>query len=972
MKPKRRPLAEVAGEFGVEIASAGNLPLDMADPESAWFIESGAVDVFLVERKDGEEQSAPQHLLRADAGRLLPGVLSDAGETTLALVAKGVQGTLVRRLPVASLSSVRPAELAEQADAWLQEISAMLSRDVIGRPRPDVLVEPGRTAPAQSGTLSSRRGPVWVSAPPPGATLFLSLVDPAAGRETGETPTAIPLTPDSWLTLLDAVEVTGRSSWALASEGLLWPALARFQAVAFAVERLNRSLAVVDQANLERVRATNRRIDEERARRELFDLYRPESEKGQEAQATELFEALRVIGRQTGIPFRFPVEREEGDPATLLGQVLDASGVRSRRIRLASEDRWWFGDSGALLAFRKEDGRPVVLLPGVYGPYRQVDPVSGRTIRVTAETAQSLRDRAWLFYQPLTSDSVGLKDLFRLARSGLRADFLRFLFAGLLGGLVMLLPAVVLGFIADAVIPAGEVGLLYLATAALAAVGLVGSLLYVLRGMALMRLEGRAASRIEAAFWDRLLRLPPSVLHRYSAGDLAMRGTTFQLLRDAVQGVVGGAVLSLVFLAPALLLIVVYDAVLGGLAAVFALVSLGATVALGLGQMSPQRRVTDAIGRLAGRLFQLVGGISKLRVDGAEGSAFAMWARDYRDQKKAELELGSLEAHLKAFCAALPLLAAALLLLGATLPDRGPIAVGDFLVVYTLLLLFQMSVVRLGTSFSALAGILPALQRVEPFLAEPPEMSAGGEAVEVLGGEIAFDHVSFRYDEDGPAILDDVSIRARAGEFVAIAGESGAGKSTLFRLALGLDQPSSGAVYYDGRDLRHLNVKQVRRKLGTVPQQVQLHPQDLWDNIAGDHEEATAEDAWRAARIAAVDREIAAMPMGMLTPVGAGGSVTSGGESQRITIAHALIGNPRILLLDEATNWLDNDSQATVMDNLARLTSTRIVIAHRLSTLREADRIYVMRAGKVVQEGSYAVLVATEGPFQDLVRRQLA
>ena len=179
-------------------------------------------------------------------------------------------------------------------------------------------------------------------------------------------------------------------------------------------------------------------------------------------------------------------------------------------------------------------------------------------------------------------------------------------------------------------------------------------------------------------------------------------------------------------------------------------------------------------------------------------------------------------------------------------------------------------------------------------------------------------------------------------------------------------------MYYDGRDLKYLNIKQVRRQIGAVPQKVQLHPQDLWDNIVGDHEEANVEDVWHAAKLAAVDREIAAMPMQMLTPVGTSASVTSGGESQRITIAHALMRNPRILLLDEATNWLDNDSQSRIMANLMRLTSTRVVIAHRLSTLRQADRIYVLRSGKVVQEGSYAELAATEGVFQDLVRRQMA
>ena len=967
--PERRPLAEFADELGVVVPCAGNLPLDMSDPESTWFIERGAVDVFVVEHRDGEEQSAPQHLLRAAAGRLLPGTPPHSGDTTLSLVAKGVQGTLLRRLPSARLAAVRTTELAEQVDAWVTDVSAMLTRDVMHRPRPDALVESGSEVRTASGAVSVRRGVVWMSAPP-GTGLFLSLMDPAiggAGRRGGET---IPLTPDSWFTLAEEAPISVRSAGALAEEGLLWPMLANFHAVAFALERLNRSLAVVDEANLERVRATNRRTDEEVARRQLFDLYGLASETEAAARESELVEALRAIGRREGIPFRFPSGGEGSDAGDRLAQILDASGVRRRRVRLAREDQWWLGDSGALLAFRGD--RPVALLPGVMGPYREVDPASGRVTRLTAERAQSLGDRAWVFYQPLKAESAASSDLFRLARTGLRADFLRFLFAGFLGGLVVLLPALVVGFIADEVIPAGEVGLLYLATAALAAVGFVGAMLHVLRGMALMRLEGRAASRVEAAFWDRLLRLPPRILQRYPAGDLAMRGMTFQAIRDAMQGTVAGAVLSLVFFSPALVVIFFYDTALGAIAAAFGLLSVVTTVVLGLRQMSPQRRVSRAVNLLAGRLFQLVAGIAKLRVDGAEGSAFAMWARDYREQKQAELELGSLEAHLQAFGAALPLLAAALLFVVTTLPGREPLAVGDFLVVYALLLLFQHAVARLGTSFSAVAGIIPALRRVEPFLTESPETSAGGEPVKTLGGDLVFDHVTFRYQEGGPLILDDVSIRARPGEFVAIAGESGAGKSTLFRLALGLDQPSSGAVYYDGRDLKHLNLRQVRRKIGVVPQQVQLHPQDLWDNIAGDHEEATADDAWEAVRIAGVDREIRSMPMGMLTPVGAGGSVTSGGESQRITIAHALIRNPRILLLDEATNWLDNDSQANVMRNLADLTSTRIVIAHRLSTLREADRIYVMGAGKVVQEGSFPELVDAKGPFRDLVRRQMA
>ncbi len=387
--------------------------------------------------------------------------------------------------------------------------------------------------------------------------------------------------------------------------------------------------------------------------------------------------------------------------------------------------------------------------------------------------------------------------------------------------------------------------------------------------------------------------------------------------------------------------------------------------------MAPYGRMIRAARSVTGRLFQIVQGIAKLRVENAEGSAFAIWARDYREQKRAELELGALEGHSRAFGAALPFLAAGVLLFAVAEGDRN-IPVGDFLVVYTVFIIFQSAIARLGESFGAVAAMLPAFDQMRPILAAVPESEIEGAPVEGLGGEVLFDHVSFRYDPDGPLILDNVTIHADPGEFIAIAGESGAGKSTLFRLALGIDRPSAGAVYYDGRDLKHLNLKQVRRKIGAVPQSVRLHPQDLWDNIVAHHEGATTDEVWKTARTAGIEREIKAMPMGMMTMVGASGSVLSGGESQRVTIARSLIGNPRIMLLDEATNWLDNESQAEVMQNLALLTSTRIVIAHRLSTLEQADRIYVLQAGRVVQSGSFEELVEVDGVFRDLVERQLA
>ena len=977
-RPEHTSIAELAARSGTSVPCAGNLPVRLDDPDSVWFIDQGAVNLFLVEFKDGVERAAPQHLLRCETGRLLPGVApdeEDANEkdTSLSLIAKGSPGTLLKRLPASLLSEVHPAELAKQTDTWLTAVTDTLSRFASRLPRPTALAEPGLTQTLAPCTLSVRRGVVWVSQPSRGVSLYMDMVDQAELADAGGPHEAvIPLTRTSWLTLLDEATLAGKSTETLAQQGALLPALASFHTVAFNLERLNRRLAVVDDANLERERTTSRRTAEAAARRRLFNIYDRPIDRDADVADTALADALKIIGRHQGIDFRIPVRSTLSDSPVGLVDVLDASGVRARRVRLEPEGNWWRGDSNALLAFRANDGQPVALLPGMFGRYREIDPVSKRSVRVTADRAGALKKEAWMFYRPLPARNVKLGDLLRIALHGSAGDLARLVIAGLPGGLIKLLPALALGFVANHIVAGGSAGVLYAVAATLAGFGLFGALLHLLQSTAMMRLEGRSASRVEAAFWDRLMRLPSGILRRHPAGDLAMSGMTFQSLRDGLQGVAADSLLSAVFLLPVFGVIFFYDATLGIIALAFSLVSLLVTAALGLRQISPYGRMIDAARRVAGRLFQIVGGIVKLRVESAEGSAYAIWARDYREQKRAELELGALEAHSRAFAAALPFLAGGVLLFAVVIVSDRNVPVGDFLVVYTVFIAFQSAIARLGESFGTVAAMLPAFKQMRPLLAAVPETDVEGEPVNRLGGEILFDRISFRYEPDGPLILDDVTIHARPGEFIAIAGESGAGKSTLFRLALGIDRPTAGAVYYDGRDLRHLNLKQVRRKIGAVPQSVGLHPQDLWDNLVGHHEEVGTKEVWAAVRIAGIEDEIKGMPMGMMTMVGTSGAVLSGGESQRVTIARSVIGSPRIMLFDEATNWLDNESQAEVMRNLTALTSTRVVIAHRLSTLEQADRIYVLQAGKVVQSGSFRGLMETDGVFRELVKRQIA
>ncbi len=218
-----------------------------------------------------------------------------------------------------------------------------------------------------------------------------------------------------------------------------------------------------------------------------------------------------------------------------------------------------------------------------------------------------------------------------------------------------------------------------------------------------------------------------------------------------------------------------------------------------------------------------------------------------------------------------------------------------------------------------------------------------------------------------------MSLQVRPGEFVAIVGPSGSGKSTLMRLLLGFEGPDSGTVTYDGRELVTLDLREVRRQIGVVLQNAQLMPSDIFSNIVGFAPSLGEEDAWQAARLAGLEDDIRAMPMGMHTLVGEGGGNLSSGQRQRLLIARAIVHRPRILLLDEATSALDNVTQSIVSDSLTNQLRgvTRLVIAHRLDGIVKADRIYVLKDGQIVQSGRYDQLLAEAGPFRELARRQM-
>ncbi len=323
------------------------------------------------------------------------------------------------------------------------------------------------------------------------------------------------------------------------------------------------------------------------------------------------------------------------------------------------------------------------------------------------------------------------------------------------------------------------------------------------------------------------------------------------------------------------------------------------------------------------------------------------------------------------FQSAFPLLCNLVLFWLLVGPAGQRLSTGMFLAFSTAFNIFLYSTLDvIATALQALV-VVPFYERAAPILVAKSEAHQGGEARITLTGAIEVSHVSFRYDPRGPLVLDDVSLKIEANEFVAIVGPSGSGKSTLLRMLLGFEPCTGGAVFYDDQVLTGLDVRIVRQQIGVVTQNTRVMAGDIFTNIVGSSGFGL-DDAWVAAKKAALDADIEAMPMGMHTVISQGGGTLSGGQRQRLLIARALVGRPRILFFDEATSALDNVSQAVVSESLERLRVTRVAIAHRLSTIRHADKIVVLDGGRIVQVGRFEQLMEQDGPFRTLAARQIS
>ncbi|MDR1706026.1 MAG: ATP-binding cassette domain-containing protein [Clostridiales bacterium] len=649
-----------------------------------------------------------------------------------------------------------------------------------------------------------------------------------------------------------------------------------------------------------------------------------------------------------------------------LDYALSRSGLAKRKVALTKG--WQKEAAGAFLGSLK-DGTAVALIPGRAGSYYYHDIKQNKNIKIDAKT--ELGEAAYCFYKPLPAGRITAKAFFAYVFGLIRVKDLAWLgitaLAAALAGLVT--PYVTEKLFGD-VLTIAELPVLLAAAAMLIGSTASSAFIGIAAGMAQEHIGQKARITVGAAMYMRILSLKPKFFRDKPAGEVMSRMSQAESLCDMITvGLVVSsltAVFSLVYIGQIFTVarpLAIPALIVTGLGAALSVIQVFVT-------MKYRRDMIEAGAAESGITMSLFSGVLKLKLAGAEKRVFAKWSSVY--SKNAKLQ------YLPPVIVRFGGLFMFLLTSGCTLffyyaAAASNVSVAEYMAFNAA---FGMASGALS-QFTGIAGTITHIRSMfkslGPIFDEEPESGTGGTIVERLSGVVELNNVSFRYADNMPLVLDNLSLKIRAGQYVAICGATGCGKSTLMRLMLGFETPQKGAVYYDGKDLEKLDKKSMRRaSVGVVLQNGSLFQGDIFSNIIISAPWLTQDDAWEAAEIAGIAEDIRAMPMGMHTMISEGSGGVSGGQKQRLMIARAVAGKPKILMLDEATSALDNITQKHVSESLAKLKCTRIVIAHRLSTIRECDRIIMLGGGRIVGDGTYDELIAGNKPFAELVERQKA
>ncbi|MCP1358502.1 NHLP bacteriocin export ABC transporter permease/ATPase subunit [Aneurinibacillus migulanus] len=940
------------------------------DPEALYVVMEGTCEVYTAPIRDGCAASMKTFLFVVGAEQCMF-AFPDKQDGRFGLIADAFAGTKLLKVALHTLlSRLREDDelrlgIARRIDEWLQNIATSVVTQIPPRNAHPVTVEE-ETIVWKEGEFISENGVIW--------TKPTTLAVQCWGRHDLPEISVnqfVPLMRSVWFTSPKGNRLQHICTALFMKEDEFGTSLRLYHHLI----RLFIQRDAKDREEMDRTRMGLRSQQDHLMMTQALSRFSAVAEKnGQEKLLAEsegdepLLRCCRWIGKELGIDIKTQRQVNELRRKLRAEDIFLDSGVRYRKVAL--RDGWWREDNGPLLAFWA-DGWPVALFPDNGPSYHFRDGVNGEKGKMNAELAAQMGAFAYELYRPLPNRVLNTKDLMRfMFVSRTKKDGYRALLFGLVTGLLGMAFPIITGMLVDKIIPAAEPEQLFYMLVLLAAVSFAIFACNVSQSFLWLRLFGTSDAALQSATWDRLLNMPVTFFRKYNAGDLAERisgvSASFRLFADWISTGMSNALFSIV----QIMLLLWYQSRLAwlavGLTAIYVL--LFALISVKLRKYT--HKTAEQEGAVSGLLIQLVANIPKLRVAAAERRAFNRWSSAFSIQRSFAYKLRETGNHLQIINSGYPLLSS-LVLFWAVSAFGIQMNPGEFVAFYTAYSILIGSVIGFCACSLPLFELLPLYQRIKPLLEEQPETEVSRAEPGVLRGEIEISHVSFAYHAPSGLTLDDVSLQVRAGEYIAIVGSSGSGKSTLLRLLLGFEMPVAGAIYYDGKDLNGLDLKAVRRQCGVVLQNGRVWSGDILQNIIGQSGDLTLNDAWDAAEAVGLDRDINQLPMGMHTVLSEDGGTFSGGQRQRILIARAIVHKPKIVLLDEATSALDQISQEKVTEMLKNMNATRIVIAHRLSTIVHADRIIVMDKGKIVQQGTYEELLAQEGLFARMARRQV-
>ncbi len=1011
-EPAPSPLVEVFRSEGEPVVASGNLPFLLDGKDHAWFVESGKVEVFTVALEGMAPTGARTHFVSVTPGQIMLGMDLAGFGMGSGFLAVGRMGTQLRALPVRRLQALaRDArygpELAALLDVWVASLSRSLTKEFTPGPIVDVTLAEGEpTVLENQKKARPGRGVMWLEVAD-GNLLFIGMEElhfepPGGAGKVGAASgvglaalfekaqkkrVVFPVASDTWVEASNAsgtaTSLTTFSAATMVPDPALWRGLDIFHQVLCQCEFINKKLAVVDEFNRLKSKAEYAEAAREEAYRDIaLVLEQPARERAAAVVKEEgdpIFVACRLVGEALGLTVRdHPEANKQAAFDLRVSAIARASRFRTRIVAL--RDDWWRHDQGPVLAKVEKTGEALALLPTGPSAYESINPKTGVRAAVNDKAAGEMAPFGFAFYRPFPEGILSAVDLVKYGARGLMGDVWMLLVMGLSMGLLGSLTPYFTGRLFDTAIPQADRPLLVQFTLGLFVAALVSASFKITQSIAVLRIQGKMDYSIQAALWDRLLNLPSTFFRQFSAGDLADRAGGIDAIRSLLAGAGIGAVLGTVSSIFYVGLMFKYSMPLALLAMGLTIVFVGFTTVSNYLQLRFQREQMQIRGRLAGLVLQLVSGVGKLRVAGAENHAFRVWAHEFSSQRRLEFKAGKIRNNVQVFGSGFSIISNMAVFYTLVAVQRAAAAkgavpgmtTGEFIAFTAAYGAFLTATQSLADASLSFLTVVPIWERLKPILSAPPETDESKTYPGRLKGEVEVSHVHFRYSEDNPWVLNDLTVKIQPGEFIAFVGSSGCGKSTLMRLLLGFEVPERGAVFFDGQDLASLDLREVRQQIGVVLQDSKLLPVDIFRNIVGVATDLTVEDAWDAARLAGLEEDVRALPMGMHTYVSEGGGGFSGGQQQKLLIARALVRKPRFLIFDEATSALDNRSQATVMESVEKLQATRIVIAHRLSTIINADRICYLDAGRIVEMGSYAELMKLNGRFAALARRQMA